>query len=73
MLSYQSGYCNLVVLPSPSERGDADRQRGEVALLKPFKFWQNLFLHLSDDTKNNILELVTANERDFLESVYDEN
>jgi len=32
-----------------------------------------LFLHLSDDTKNNILELVTANERDFLESVYDEN
>lgn len=33
----------------------------------------DLFLHLSDDTKNHILELVTANERDFLESVYDEN
>lgn len=29
-----------------------------------------LFLHLDEDTKANILELVTANEREFLESVY---
>ncbi len=30
----------------------------------------DLFLHLDEQTKLDILELVTANERDFLESVY---
>lgn len=31
----------------------------------------DLFLHMSEETKENILDLVTSNERDFLESVYE--